>query len=142
MSYCAAMRLVREHDHVTPVAQHFRRLKLVNQREDVAMIAAQKLTQLRARLRVADRLRVAHRAAGGERLGNLFVQLHAVGHDHERPVARHLAQNLLREEDHREALARSLRLPEDAAAPVPARPRRKRRANRVVHAEDTDGSER
>jgi hypothetical protein len=27
-----------------------------------------------------------HRAGGLERLGNLVVQFHAVGHDHERPV--------------------------------------------------------
>ncbi len=27
-------------------------------------------------------------------MGDLVAQLHAVGHDHERPVARHLAQHL------------------------------------------------
>ena len=83
------------------------------------MISAQQLAQVRAARGVAlVALGFAHRAGGLERLGNLVVQFHAVGHDHERPVAGHLAQHLLREEHHREALAAALRLPEHAAAPV------------------------
>src|ERR1035437_4119038 len=54
-----------------------------------------------------------HRAGGLERLCDLIVQLHAVGHDHERPVARHLAQHLLREEHHRIGFSRTLGLPEN-----------------------------
>ena len=134
VSYWRAVRLVGEHDHVAPVAEQLRRLELVDQREDVAVVARQQLAQFRAGLGVAD-VRIAHRAAGGEGLGDLLVQLHPVGDDHEGPVARHLAQDLLREEHHRKALARALRLPEDTAAPVPRRPRRQRRADRVVHAE-------
>ena len=92
----------------------------MDEREDVAMIPAQQLPQMRAARGVAlVALGFAHRAGGLERLGNLVIQLHAVGHDHERPVARHLAQHLLREEHHRETLAAALRLPKNAATTVP-----------------------
>ena len=37
----AAVRLVREHDHVGPVAQHLRRLEFLDKREDIAVISAQ-----------------------------------------------------------------------------------------------------
>ena len=115
----AAVRFVGQHDHVGPVAEHLGRLELVNQREDVAMVLAEQLPQLRAALRMAQlALCLADRAAGLECLGDLVVQLHAVGDHHERPVAWHLAQNLLREEHHRETLAGALRLPEHAAATV------------------------
>ena len=60
----AAVRLVGQHDHVGPVAEHFRRLELVDQREDVAMIPAQQLAQVRAACGVAlVALGFAHRAA-------------------------------------------------------------------------------
>ena len=78
----------------------------------------------------------AHRAGGLEPLGNLVVQLHAVGHDHERLVARHLAEHLLREEHHCEALAAALRLPEYAAATVPQLARGEHRGGGVVRAEE------
>ena len=63
-------------------------------------------------------LGLAHGAGGLERLGDLLVQLHTVGNNHEGPVAGQLAQYLLREEHHRKALTAALRLPEHAAAPV------------------------
>ena len=81
-------------------------------------------------------LGLAHRAAGLEGLGDLVVQLHAVGDDHEGPVAGHLAQHLLREEHHREALAAALRLPEHAAAPVAQLAGFQHRGDGVVHAEE------
>src|SRR2546425_10841280 len=90
----------------------------MDEREDVAMVAAQQFPQVRAAGSMAH-VRIAHRAARGERLGDLVVQFHAVRDDHERPVAFHLAQNLLREEHHRQALAAPLRLPEHAAATMP-----------------------
>ena len=37
-----------EDDHVRAVAEHLRRLELVDQREDVAVVAAQQLAQVRA----------------------------------------------------------------------------------------------
>ena len=52
--------------------------------------------------------------AASEGLVDLLVQLVAVGDDHEGPVAGELAQDLLGEEDHREAFAAALRVPEDA----------------------------
>ena len=44
----------------------------------------------------------------------LVVELRPIGDHHERPVAGLAPQDLLREEQHREALARALRVPEDA----------------------------
>ncbi len=131
-----AVRLVGEHDHVRPVAQHLRRLELVDQREYVAVVLGKEPAQLRTALRVAGiALRLAHRAARLEGLGDLVVEFHAVGHHDEGPVARHFAQDLLRVEHHREALARSLRLPEHPAAAVAGFARFERRGDGVVHPE-------
>ena len=130
----AAVRFVGEHDHIRPVAQHLRRLKLVDEREHVTVIAAQQLAQMRAAAGMAlVALGLAHRAGGLEGLGDLLVQFHPVCHDGKGPVARHLAQHLLREEHHRKTLAAALRLPEHPAAPVPQLARFEHRGNRVVH---------
>ncbi len=67
----------------------------------------------------------ARRAGRLERLGNLVVKLNAVSHNHKGPVAMVFAQNLLREKDHREALAAARRLPEDSTAAVTLFPRLK-----------------
>ena len=55
-----------------------------------------------------------HRPRLGEVAVDLAVKVITVGDDHERPVAGELPQDLLREEDHRVALAGALRVPEDA----------------------------
>ena len=111
-----AVGLVGDHDHVTTVAEHLRRLKLLDQREDIPVIAPQQVTQLRAAPRVADpALGFAHRAHHFEGLRDLVIQLDPVGHDDERPVALDMPQDLLREEDHRQALPRSLGVPKDTA---------------------------
>ena len=47
------MRFVRQHDHIRPVAEHFRRLEFMNEREDEAVIPAQEFAQLCATLRMA-----------------------------------------------------------------------------------------
>jgi hypothetical protein len=78
---------------------------------------------------------LTHRARRLEGLGDLVVQFHAVGHDHERPVAVLPAQDLLREEDHRKALAAPLRLPEHTAAAVALGARLQHGANDVIHAQ-------
>ncbi len=98
------------------VALALGRPELLDQREDVAVVLAQKLPQMRA----AGRLRVllGHRTAGGKRLVDLIVQLVPVGHDHEGPVAGQRPQHLLREEQHREALARALGVPEHPEPPL------------------------
>ena len=57
-------------------------------------------------------------AGVAEVLVDLVVQLVPVGDDDEGPVAGDLPQDLLREEDHREALAAALRVPEDAEPPL------------------------
>jgi hypothetical protein len=60
---------------------------------------------------------LARGGAGGlEGLADLVVQFLAVGHDHEGATAQHPAQHLLREEHHRQALARALRVPEHPQA--------------------------
>ena len=126
----AAVRFVGEHHDIGPVGEQLRRLELVDQREDGAMVAGQQLAQVRAALGVAAvALGRRDRAHGLEGLGDLVVQLDAVGDHHEGPVARHFAQHLLGKEDHGEALAAALRLPEDAAAPV-AQPARCEHARR------------
>src|SRR5690349_8182872 len=55
-------------------------------------------------------------AGGGEGLVDLAVELLAVGDDEEGPGAGEFAQDFLGEEDHREALAAALGVPEDAEA--------------------------
>ena len=111
-------------------------MKLVHQREHIAVIAAQQLTQVRTAVGVAFvALGLTHRAGGLEGLGDLIVQFHAVGDDDKGPVAGQLAQHLLREEHHRETLAAALRLPEHAAAPVTQRARVEHRGDGVVDAE-------
>ena len=83
------------------------------------MIASQQVTQLRSAPRVANpALVLAHRAHHFEGLRDLAIQLDPVGHDDKRPVALHVPEDLLCKEDHRQTLARPLRVPEHAAAPM------------------------
>src|SRR5262245_10257941 len=91
----------------------------MNQGEDIAVVTAEQITQVSTALSVAlIALSLAHRSDGLEGLGDLIVQFYAVGHDHEGPVPLQLAQHLLREKHHGEALAAALRLPEHAGAAV------------------------
>ncbi len=115
----AAVRLVGDDDHVRAVRQLGVRQsgnvpELLDQREDVAFVAAQQLLQVLA----AGGAHVLARGGAGrlEGLADLVVQLLAVRHDHEGATAQHPAQHLLREEHHRQALARALRVPEHAQA--------------------------
>ena len=115
----AAVRLVGDDDHVGALRQQrvgLPRLvpELLDQREDVALVAAQQLFQVFAT--GGAHVLAGRRAGGLEGLGDLVVQLLAVGDDHEGGTAQHLAQHLLREEHHRQALARALRVPEHAQA--------------------------
>jgi hypothetical protein len=133
----AAVRLVGQHDHVGTLAEQFRRLELVHQREDVAVVAAQQFAQVRAAGGVAFVARsLAHGAGGLEGPGDLLVQFDAVGDHHKGPVAGQLPQHLLREEDHRKALAAALRLPEHAAAPMAQLARLQHRGDGVIDAEE------
>ncbi len=91
-----------------------RRAEFLDQGEDVALVAAQKLLQMLAALRLHRLAQLRQFAAGGEGPGDLAVEFGAVGDDEKGPVARLLAQNLAGEEQHRQALARALRVPEDA----------------------------
>src|SRR6476646_10566766 len=80
--------------------------------------------------------RLAHRPHGLEGLRDLVIQLDPVGHYDERPVPRYPAQDLLGVEHHRQALAGSLGLPEDAASPMPFFPRAKGGRDGIVDAQD------
>ena len=101
--------------------------------EDIPVIAAQQLPQVRAAGGVAlVPLARGDGAASLEGLGDLVVQLRPVGHHDEGPVTRDLAQDLLGEEDHGQGLAAPLRLPEDAAAPVALFARREHGADGAV----------
>src|SRR5204862_5877907 len=53
-------------------------------------------------------------ARSRELLVRLLIEVVAIGDDDEGPVTGHRSQDLLREEDHRDCLARALRVPEDA----------------------------
>src|SRR5689334_18336204 len=111
------MRFVREDNDVGPISKHLRRLKLVDQSKDISMIPAQELTQMRAAHRVAlVTFGFGYGSDSLERLRDLLVEFDTIGNDDERPVARSLAEDFLREEDHREALAATLSLPKYAAA--------------------------
>ena len=81
-------------------------------------------------------LGLAHRANVFERLGDLIVELYSVGDDHKGPVAGQLAQDLLRKEHHREALAAPLCLPEYTTATVAEIAGLEHRSNGVVDAEE------
>ena len=71
-------------------------------------------------LAVANQARLAYERRKRELrvmdFGDLLVKLLPVSHDDECPVARQGAQHLLREIDHRKALAAALRMPEHAEA--------------------------
>ena len=129
------MCLVGQHDHIRAVAQQFGRLKFMHQREHIAVVTAQQLAQVRAAGGVAFiAFGLAHRAHGLEGLGNLLVQLGAVGDHHKGPVAHQLAQHLLGIKHHRKAFAAALRLPEHTATPVALLARHQHGGNGVVHA--------
>src|SRR5438128_2503362 len=63
-------------------------------------------------------LRLTNSVGARKILVYLIVQVFAVSDHKESPITRKLAQNLLREEDHRIALAAALRVPEDAKLPL------------------------
>ena len=105
--------------------------------EDVAVIAAEEFPKMYAGRGMADiALGFADGAACLEGPRDLVVEFDAVGDDDKRPFAGHLAQDLLREEDHGKALAAALRLLEYAAASVSGLARLHRGGDRVVHAEE------
>jgi hypothetical protein len=113
----AAVRLVGNHDDVRAVGELRVRhagfgAELLDQGEDVAMVLAQQATQRRGAVGLG--LLLGHGADVDEVLVDLIVQLLPIGDDDEGPAAGPLAQHLLREEDHRDALATALRMPEDS----------------------------
>src|SRR5438270_13534267 len=89
-------------------------MKFLDQRKDGTMIRSQQLFEMFTVLGSYLLFRLRHSPDAGERLVDLVVEIVAVGHNHKGPVARNLAQYLLREEDHREAFTTALRMPENA----------------------------
>ena len=108
----------------------------MDEREDITMVFAKQLPQLRPALGVAlVAFRLADRATGLERLGNLIVQLNTIRHHNEGPIPGNLAEDFLGEEHHREAFARALRLPEDARSSVALLSGGQCGGDGIVHAE-------
>ena len=133
----AAMRLVGKYDDVGPVAEAVGSLKLVDQSEDVAMVFAQQLAQLRTAGCVAFiGFAGTDRADGAERLGDLHIQLDTVGDHDKAPVAGHFAHDLLGEKHHRIAFAAALGLPEHAGAAVAPLAGLQHRSDGVVDAKE------
>ncbi len=89
----------------------------MNQCKYIAMVPAQKLPQVPAAPGLDPGF--GNDAARNKVLVDLIVELFAVSDDHKTPVARHLAQHLLGEEDHGDALAAALGVPEYPQAPLP-----------------------
>ena len=119
----AAMRLVGDDDDVAAGRQHridfaARRPEFLDQGEDVALVAAQRAPS-DARGSAPARSRAASSSSPqAAKVPAIWSSSSvAVGDDQKRPVARLLAQHLAGEEQHREALARALRVPEDAEPP-------------------------
>ena len=116
------MRLIRDHHHVRPLAQHriiiLRALqrKLLDRRENdpAGLPRRQHLAKLFPALRLLGRLfeEILRRA---ELLEKLPVEIVAIRHhDQRRVVHLRLLQKLPRVATHRDAFARALGVPEDA----------------------------
>src|SRR5208337_3665495 len=109
------MRFVRNDDNVAPLREHRVRLPLlgaefVDQGENIAVILGEQLPQVLAAFRLCTAFGDYPRRR--EVLVNLAVQFLPVGDHHKGPVARYLTQHFLCEEDHRDALAATLGMPE------------------------------
>ena len=98
------MRLVRDDDNVRSIGENgmfltFVCLEFLDEGEDVAMIFAQKLSEVLDVFRM-DFLQMPDATDTREILVELVVQLFAVCHEDKCPVAGNLSQHLLGEEDH------------------------------------------
>lgn len=103
----------------------------MDQREDVTMVLAKQFAKVLGGLSM-DVLARGQDAGVGEVLVELVVELLAVRDLDEGPVARQLAQDLLREPQVGERLAAPLRVPEHAELRALLGPRRVERLDRVV----------
>jgi hypothetical protein len=86
----------------------------MDQGEQIPVILAQQRFEMLAILCSHCAFVFGHRTRLGEGLVYLPIQVLPVRYDQECPVPRHFPQHLLREEQHRKALAAALRVPEDA----------------------------
>ena len=116
------MRFIGNDDDITPFGKNRVSLalvgaKLLNQREDIAVILRKQLPQVFAAFRLG--VGFGYNACRGEMLVDLPVQFLPVGDHHKCPVPRHLAQHFLGEEHHRHTLAAALRMPEHPQLAVP-----------------------
>ena len=87
--------------------------EFLDEREDQPLVLPEKLPHLLAVLRLRG-FGLGDCAGVEEVPVNLPVQIVAVGHHHEGEIARLFAEDFAGIEDHREALARALRVPEHA----------------------------
>ena len=117
------MGLIGDHHHIGPVAKELGNAEFLDQGEHIAVVATQQFGQLGATAGMAlVTLGLGHHPSGLEGVGNLIVEVGAIGDDHEGPIAGNLALDLLAVEAHRIALAAALGLPEHprpAVAPAP-----------------------
>ena len=115
------VRLVHHHDHVAAVAQRLVAVhELLHRREDdaVGLATDEQVLQVMSTLGVHGLL-AQERLATPELAIELVVKVVAVGDDHDGGAVQPLLQKV-REEHHRERLARSLRVPEHAYLAVSA----------------------
>ena len=115
------MRLVGDDDNVVAVRQdrHVGAgfcLELVDQGEHVPVVLRQQLAQVRRR--VSLDVAASDRPGRLKRPVELVVEFDSVGDHHERRTAGPLAEHLLGEEQHREALTGPSGVPEHAEAPL------------------------
>ena len=87
--------------------------EFLDQREHQPLVLPEELAHLLAVLRLRG-FGFGDRAGVQEVAVNLPVQIVAVRHDHEREIARLFAEDFAGVENHRETLARTLRVPEHA----------------------------
>ena len=130
------MRFIGDHHHIGPVCEQLGDAELLDQGEHIAVVAAQQFGQLGATAGVAlITLGLRHHLGGLEGVGDLIVEIGAIGHDHEGPIAGNFALNLLAVEGHRVALAAALGLPEHPRPAMPSAPGFQGGGDSVVDAE-------
>ena len=140
----AAMRLVGDDDDVAAGRKHginlaARRPEFLDQREDVSLIASQQFFQMVAAPRLNFLALLGQFVPQAENVPAIWSSSScAISDDQECPVAWLLAQNLAGEEQHRQALARALRVPENSEPPSVLLDLVHRR-NGAVHAEELVG---
>ena len=116
IAFLGAVRFVHEHDHVAPVHPEIARLKLLHDRHDDAPVA---VAQLREQILAAGGDVAVLRVGAEELAADLILQLIAIHDDEDRRhLERWMKPHLPRGEEHGQALARALCVPDETAPPA------------------------